>query len=165
MRSATIPQPKSPYLVGPTGLSGLARYTCPPRGPLAQLGERRPCTAWPDRKPPLKTQETKRRKDRRSATRSATPARGEAGCLDSQRRCWRFRACWWSSSAQGHCRYSMARDLGIVRGRRMNGSAAYTEASYGSNVLVKAKLAERSRAGGAIATQLGLRGGHWGAPP
>jgi len=41
-----------------------ARYTCPPRGPLAQLGERRPCTAWLDRKPPLKTQETKRRRNR-----------------------------------------------------------------------------------------------------
>jgi hypothetical protein len=49
----------------------LALYLCT-RGPLAQLGERRPCTAYGDDGPPLKTQETKRRRDGPSATRSAT---------------------------------------------------------------------------------------------
>jgi hypothetical protein len=34
------------------------RYTCPPREPLAQLGERRLCTACPTRTLPLKTQES-----------------------------------------------------------------------------------------------------------
>ena len=46
--AATILQPAS-------GLSGLPGYTCPPRGPLAQLGERRLCTAEPGPELPVKT--------------------------------------------------------------------------------------------------------------
>jgi len=46
-----------------SGSSELPRYACPPRGPLAQLGERRPCTAE-IRSAPLKTQETKRHGNR-----------------------------------------------------------------------------------------------------
>ena len=48
------------------GPSGLPCHTTPPRGPLAQLGARRPCTARPSHEPPFRTQETKRR--------TATPA-------------------------------------------------------------------------------------------
>ena len=61
----------------PTVSLGILGYACSPLGPLAQLGERRPCTACPDDGHPLKTQETKRP----SAERSATP---------STRRCVRF---------------------------------------------------------------------------
>ena len=43
-----------------------------PCGPLAQMGERRLCTADGDDGPPLKTQETDRRSDRRAATPAAT---------------------------------------------------------------------------------------------
>ena len=38
-----------------SGLPSLTRYTCPLRGPLAQLGERRLCTAGPGRESPLMT--------------------------------------------------------------------------------------------------------------
>ena len=51
-----------------SGLPELARYTCPPRGPLAQLGERRPCTARGQSLPSRR----KRRSDA-GIGRSATP--------------------------------------------------------------------------------------------
>ena len=40
-----VSQPKPRHVKGRTGRSGPTRYTCSPRGPLAQLGERRLCTA------------------------------------------------------------------------------------------------------------------------
>jgi hypothetical protein len=60
---------------GRAGVAGsvrdLALYL-PPRGPLAQLGERLPCMEDPGDEPPLKTQETDRPSDRRAATHCAT---------------------------------------------------------------------------------------------
>jgi hypothetical protein len=54
------------------GLPDVPGHTRPPRGPIAHLGERRLCTARPSHEPPLKTKETKRRRDRRSAALAAT---------------------------------------------------------------------------------------------
>ena len=48
-----VSQPKPRHVKGRTGRSGPTRYTCSPRGPLAQLGEcRRRLTTWIHRAPP-----------------------------------------------------------------------------------------------------------------
>ena len=41
----TVQPRRNPSATGLARRPPLSRYTCPPRGPLAQLGERRPCTA------------------------------------------------------------------------------------------------------------------------